>query len=56
MYKIKRFSKLAVVKEVWGNAKLQAKKYPLTVAMLGLSATNAVGSHKSRRKIKKKKS
>lgn len=44
MYKIKRFSKKGLAKEVWDNAKRQAKENPITAAGFGLMSLNSANS------------
>lgn len=44
MYKVKRFSKKSLAKEVWDNAKRQAKENPITAAGFGIMSLNAANS------------
>lgn len=44
MYKVKRFSKKSLAKEVWENAKKQAKENPITAASLSLMSINAANN------------
>lgn len=44
MYKVKRFSKKGLAKEIWSNTKRQAKENPITAAGFGLMAVNSANN------------